>query len=299
MAAVKALAIESRTIADAERSLKDVQLADVFRDHPKHTQAWNRGRFLRNLAGFASTPVTIPEAEIKLDLEHGQLQQMIETDPEVCDTWNQTRIEFLISVKKAVGDKALEGKAGAAKLIEGMLRDVSTPKADVLHVPIDQMCELCGITRQTLHDWYKNKGLQRNSDNTFNLKSFIEWYGGFVLEKNKVKAAPASIDPMRDLKAQRLQIDIQEKHGQLLDRNMVVSGLMARQQALVNALNKDVGSLAMRCHGQTIEKISEVLESFFEDVRRQQCQLPEELTLPEDVEKQLLKLLDQLNPEGE
>lgn len=302
-ATVKALAMVSADLAaaDVQLNLKK-PLADILGKFEKLQRAWDRGRMLRNLQQFAATAVTIAEAEDALGMETGKLKELLETDLEVADIWNEARLQTIIDIKRALVDSAKDGRPAAAKQIEGILRrEIAHPKVDFRHLPIAVMVEMTGKTRQTIHDWTTKHGLPRNADKTYDLAEFLRWFESFTIKKVNTSGKPslADIDPLKSVKAEKLKTDLQKQKGQLLDRGQVITGQLARLQSLVNSLARKPEELAMLCHGQPPAKIARILNTFFDDVRRQQCEVPAELQLPPDLAKQFAELLEKLRPEGE
>jgi hypothetical protein len=59
-------------------------LAEIFEKHPQLQQAWDRGRFLRNLKDLARKGINVLKAATKLGFANGRvLQSMIDEDEEV------------------------------------------------------------------------------------------------------------------------------------------------------------------------------------------------------------------------
>ena len=162
-----------------------------------------------------------------------------------------------------------------------------------------EMVEITGKSRQTVHAWHAEYGLGRNSDGTFDLRVFIPWFAEFTLKKANRGSKAVDHDPFKAAKTERLEMDLQKQKGRLLDRDMVMAGQLARQQLLVNALGQRAEQLATICHGQPPEKIIQILNESFADIRRQQCQIPEQLRLGPEAVKSFIKLLESLKPEGQ
>jgi len=297
---VKLLALECESITEADTKINvSEHMDELFSKFPKIKLAWDEGRFLRNLQQLAATAVTIAEAEQSLGLEEGKLTEKLSCDAAIADIWNTARIECIVGIKNALVSQAKNGKPSAAKHIEGILkRELITGSADIRSISTNQLIELTGKTRQTIHDWYTKQGLPRNSDKSFDLCQFFRWFEDFNIKK--ITAGPGqSLDPLKTIKAQKLEVELSKQRGQLLPRDIVLAGQLARQQTLVNSFSRKGEDLAMLCHGLPTSKIAEILSRFFEDVRRQQCQLPEELQLPDDAAKKFGELLEELKPEGE
>ena len=300
---VRAAAISSPTMADAEVSLKLKRpLADILSEFPDLSAAWARGRLLKTIAQFARTAATITEAGESLSLPPGKFAEMLKTDPEVADAFHEARLQTIIKIKTAIVDRATDGNVTAARQVETILRrEIVHPAIDFGHLSTDQMVAITGRSRQTVHDWVSKHGLPRNADKTFSMPVFVKWFEGFVFRKADIGKAPASanLNPFQAAKAQQMQLDLDRQLGNLLDRGMVISGLIARHQGLVNSLTRGVDDLAMVCFAQPQEKIAEILDSFFGDVRAAQCQVPDVLQLPAELAAMFNKLLTNLKPEGD
>lgn len=188
---------------------------------------------------------------------------------------------------------------GIAQRVEEVIRDKFTEASlkDYRRITLKQLVEITGRTRRTIYDWLK-KGLQRNADGSFYLPIFLTWFERYTIEKLPPKAVAAT-NPLQAMKAERLELDLARQRNQLLDRGEVIAGQIARYQNLMNSLTHKAEELALLCNGQPQAKMAELLNNFFDEVLHQQCQVPEELRLPEDAEKQLVKLLKNLRPEGE
>ena len=304
---VRHLAFECGSITEADAKLAEKgvkgELAGLMEQFGYLAEAWERGVFLRELQQLAMTAVTIPEAEASLEMGTGELKKLLDEDAEVADIWNRARLNVTIEIKQAIVKQAIEGKPSAIKQIEMLLRqEIGRPRADLTRLSIGQMVELTGKTRQTIHDWVVKHGLGRNADRTFDLKVFVQWLEEFAVKKMNGSAGRfvgAETDPLKVAKTERLQLELEKQKGNLLDRNQVIAGQMARQQTLVNTLDRKASDLAMLCQGQSAEAITKVLDGFFEDLRREQCQIPEQLQLPAAIAKKFRKLMDELRPEGE
>ena len=301
-ARVRDSAITAESMAAAEVTLKlNRRLSDILDEFPVLSAAWSRGRLLKNLASLAATAATIDEAGEAMALDPGKLDELLQTDPEVADIWNEARLATIIKIKTAIVDKACDGNVTAARQVETILRrEVIHPTIDFTHLTTKQMVEVTGNTRQTIHDWVANRSMPRNSDKTFNLRSFIGWYEAFVFSKADGGKGPAAanLNPFQKAKAESLQMDLDKKRGKLLDRGMVIAGQVARHQALVGALNRKPQELSLLCVGASQQRIEEILETFCADVRSQLCQVPDSLRLSPDQAKILSKLLEDLNPKG-
>jgi phage terminase Nu1 subunit (DNA packaging protein) len=183
----------------------------------------------------------------------------------------------------ALAEAAKAGNQAAIKAIEVFLRDEGegpSPRADYGRLSISQLAELFGVTRQTVYDWYTKQGLARNADSTFDLKVAIRWFEEFTLKKvSKGKEILGDPDPLRTIRARKLALDLERQRGQLLDRETVIAGQVARFANLIEALEKLCREVAMMVVNQPAERIREILETWKNDVIVAQRQVPEELQL--------------------
>jgi len=298
---VKALAVKYQNLADADAAADlNVSLVDYIKKYKDLAAAWDRGRLVRNIRELAGTPITITQAEITLELKHGELFQMIQDDPEIRDLWNAERLALIITVQKAILEKAKAGQNSAIKQIEHLLKNeiAGRDQVDFTHVSINELGKLTGRTRQAVHEWHIKHGLNRNSDKTFNLFEFIPWYHDFILTKKADAPGRTSsnkLDPLRDARARKLQVEMEKEQGQLLDREQVIAGLLARQQVFISSIENKSETLAGLCINKPQKKIQEILENFFDDTRRRQCMIPEVLQLPPEAQTLFSELINILS----
>lgn len=101
-------------------------------------------------------------------------------------------------------------------------------------------------------------------------------------------------DPLRAMKAEKLGLEIGFRKGQLLDRNEVVMGFVARHQNLIFNLDHLCRELPAAIVGKGVEKIQEILAEWRTRTMRDQSEIPEALRLPPDAKKALIKILQKL-----
>jgi len=303
VAAAKSLGYEfdSITAADAGSGL-DVTLVGLFR-YKKYAAikaAFERGQFLRNLAALAGVVETVSEAARKLGLSSGQvLRDILDTDIEAANLWNQRRLDTKIAAREGLITAAAAGNQAAIRAIENYLRDDAKPAPggpDLNKLIQRQVADLFGCDRLTVRNWTDKQGCPRNVDGSFDLGAVIRWRLDYEKRKSGSHIEPA--DKLRDLKAEEKQLDIAERRGSLLDRDEVIAGLVARCQAMVSAFNYKRREVATMCHNQTIENIEDILGRFFDDIQRRQLELPDFLSLPEDAEAILKECFIILATEG-
>jgi len=276
-------------------------LAEYIKKYPQLGEAWERGQLLRNLKGCAAAIMTVTQAAKLLGFERGrELRELLDTDSEVCDLWEQTRIEAVAAAKQALAEAAKSGNQQAIKAVESFLYDEGEGRAANINysaLTINQMADLFGVTRQTIHDWYSKHGLVRNAEGGINLKDAITWYGNFAKRKVNGRLLPA--DKLRDLKAEEKIIDLAERRHELLPREEVAAGLLTRWGKIVGSFKYKGRELASMVHGQTVDGIEDILSRFFEDLQREWLTVPEYLYLPPGAEKRLEELLVLLKEGGD
>jgi len=285
VAAAKSLGYEfdSITAADAGSGL-DVTLVGLFRykKYENLKKAFERGQFLRNLAGLAGVVETVSEAARKLGLASGSaLREILDTDLEAANLWNQRRLDTKIKAREGLITAAADGNQAAIRAIENYLRDDQRPASggpDLHKLMQKDIADLFDVDRLTVRNWAERHNCPRNSDGSYDLASVIRWWRDFEKRRSGTHIEPA--DKLRDLKAEEKKLDLMERQHSLLDREEVISGLVARCQAMVGAFNYKRRELANMVHNQTIEGVEDILGRFFEDLQRQQLEVPEFLELP-------------------
>jgi hypothetical protein len=302
---LRRLAMEGRSLADAEVELRlAAGLEPMLRSDAKLRAAWDRGRLLRNVRMLAGTAVTVSEAAAALSMDETVLGGLLEQDLEVADAWHQARLGTTIAVKAAMVAEAKKGKPGAVRQVESILRRevLSSSRTDLRRLSQQQMVEVAGVTRQALHLWETTEGMPRNSDGSYDLVAWVKWFEQHVerrLSRQPGKRTGAETDPLRAARAEEMELRIQEKRGQLLDRHEVIAGLVARLQALTNAVFRKAEPAAQACVNQPAEIIIRQFRDFGDELIRSQREIPEELRLPPAAAEELSAFLASLQPEGQ
>ena len=284
---------EADVIMHAERPRLRKTLAEYIKKYPQLGEAWERGQLLRNLKDCAAGVMTVSQTAKRLGFKSGrELRELLDTDNEICDLWEQARIAVIIEAKKALVELTKAGNQQAIKAVESFLYDEGEGRAANINyaaLTINQMADLFGVTRQTIHDWYSKHGLVRNAEGGINLKDAITWYGNFAKRKVNGRLLPA--DKLRDLKAEEKIIDLAERRRELLPREEVAAGLLTRWGKIVGSFKYKGRELASMVHGQTVDGIEDILSRFFEDLQREWLTVPEYLYLPPEAEKRLEELI--------
>lgn len=287
------------SIAEAETKLqKKMDLTKILEEDEKLEAAWNRGRFLRNLRALASVAATVGEAADKLGLNNAQeLYNMLDTDREVADTWGQARQEAFIKIKFALIKQANEGNQAAIRAIEPFLQDELCQQTDCFdfsHITTIQLAKLTGKSRQTIYKYRTQYGMPANNDNTFDLHKILPWLEEFTERKlkDKYKQDNEKLDPLKRVKTEKLELELKKHRGELLDREEVMAGLLARHQIFLFWAERRPDELGRLCQGQKPERIAQLIKDAVSELRRDLCQVPNELRLPENTAKLFVKTLE-------
>jgi len=285
----------------AERPLLRKTLAEYCLKYPPVRAGWGRGQFLRNLKGLAGVVETVSEAARKLGFDSGLvLRDIIDSDPEAADIWNQTRLDTRIKARAALVKAAEDGNQAAIRVVEGYLHEDSRaagPRTDLTKLMQTEMAELFGVTRQTVTEWTNSHHAPRNSDRSYDLKDMITWYRQFVKTLASPKSAPA--DTLRDLKAESMKISLAERKSELLERDIVICGIIARWQNIVASFKYKNRELAAMVHGQTIDNIEDILGRAFEDLQGEWLEVPEFLQLGTGAKEKMSGLLKMIKENGD
>lgn len=154
---------------------------------------------------------------------------------------------------------------------------------DPNRVKLKDLEPLLGVTRQAINEWLK-EGLPRNTDagKTFSLAAVFAWR----MERLSNRPSPKGEAPneLRDKKAERLQIDIDKQKKNLLPREAVELGLIARMGVLIQFLDRKGRELPGLLAGQPAEDIQDVLSRFFDELKTAAADVPDEIAeaLPAD-----------------
>jgi hypothetical protein len=294
---VKMLGINCKTMTEAEQSLP--KLPDLIAHRKDVAAAWQRGRFLRNLRGLASVAVTVDEAAKRLELaDPDELQHMIENDPEVRDTWHQARQEALIHIKLALAKTAFEGNQAAIRAVENLLH------AEMNHrtapkLTITDIANVTGRSRHLVYNWTQRNNLPLGLDKTIELKDFLKWFETFTVESAVAKFGQKSdqTNQLHQVKAEQIKMEIKRRRHELLPREEVMRGILARHQVLINSMRQKAPQMAQLCQGQESERIIKIITDSLADICRELCQVPAQLCLPEPAAKAYQKVLEILNDE--
>lgn len=294
-----AYAFANMAEADHAQSLRR-PLADILAGDAELEGAWQRGQFLRTLERAAATAQSLSQAAkwLKIDGGGSELRRMLDDDPEARDVWDQNWVAAMISLKDAIVANAKNGNPQAIKTVEVWLRDEiiqsGSGKIDFGRVTMMQLVEIFSVTRQAIDKWYRQKGLPRNGDGTFDMRSTISWFERYIDARATSGAKPTDIDPTRTVKRRKIEIEIDRELDRLLDRDLVVRSFAQRCEHIARGLASQVRELPSLLENQPSKRIAEILDQSRREMLDFFKKIPTELKLPEGPAKSLAECLEQL-----
>jgi len=302
-AKIKWLALKCETLTEADAAIRTRKsLAEIFKKHPRLQEAWNYGRFLREVREVASQSPSISQAAGQLGLTERAFQELLGQDEEVKDIWHQQQLQLYVTVKGRVFELAEEGNPWAIKILDDFLQANAGLKANVLEVSVttNQLAELTGKSIRTIHNWRTKCGLPRNIDKTFDLRIFVLWYEGFLLKKaSRENASISPLDPLRAAKAEMIKLELAKRRKQLLDRQQVVVEQVSMVYNLKSFCNRSAEKLGRICQNQPRGKIEELMRTWFRELYLSLAKETKYLELPSAMEKEFVDFLQRVNPEGD
>jgi hypothetical protein len=270
-ARVRKLALDHDEIAGADASLgRQWDLPRLLAAEPDLHAAWKRGQLLRDLRRLARNGSTRHEAAHDLRMTVEEFESLVSKDIEAAELWNRGKLETSIWLREKVLALAGEGRAQALKQVENVLRsEIAAATFNVHRVPEPLVCEIFGVTRQTLNIWHREKGCPRNGgETTYDLPALVRWFEGWVRAKAAAGSLP-EVNPLQAVKAERLNLELAHRKGELVEVERVKAGLLARERALVAILEHKPEELASLLEGKTRQEIKPILAKFAEDLRRE------------------------------
>jgi hypothetical protein len=271
---VRQAAMVSASMSEAGERLGVVDLAARLEKSKRLTAAWDRGQLLRRVQEIASTTMIVAEkADRALGLAAGEFVTILATDRIVRDLWEQSRFEFWLQQQQSMAKKVAEGDARAAAIFQQLFPEVHAGEGgadlvDFTRLSPTQMEKATGVLRQQILRWHKQHGLPRNADHTYSMPAFVTWLERFTKAKISGQASPGT-NPLTSVKAERLELELRKRKGELVEVEAVTEGLFAREKALVAVLEHKPEELSHVLEGKTRQQIKPVLEKFTEDLRRE------------------------------
>jgi hypothetical protein len=180
---VKLLALRREDIAHAAATLgRGYDLVALLASRPDLRAAWSRGQTLRALRELAAVGATIEDAAGHVGLSPAEIR----TDVELASTWNAGRLELVVTVNRANIQQRMQGNGrGLTELENDLRREISRAGVDVHHAGEAVVCEIVGVTRQSLNGWVRGRGCPRNQDGTFDLPAVWRWYAKFLERRHR------------------------------------------------------------------------------------------------------------------
>lgn len=145
---------------------------------------------------------------------------------------------------------------------------------DPNHVKQIDLEPYLGVTRQTVAAWTA-AGMPKNADGTYSLAQVFNWRID-QLGSGPAKAGEA-VNPLTQIKAEKLQLEVDAARGKLVDRVSVETGLIARAQTLAAFIDRKGPELPTLLANLTAEKIKGVLDEFFEALRAAAAVVPDDI----------------------
>lgn len=270
-ARVRKLALEHDDLTGADASLgRRWDLPSLLEAQPELHAAWRRGRLLRNLRRLASVGATRHEAAHDLGLPLADFEALVSKDLEAAEIWNSGKLETAIRVKESLLAHAEAGKAQAIKQLENVLRaEIAHAQFNPHRVTEPLVCEIFGVTRQTLNIWHREKGCPRNAgETTYDLPAMVRWFERWTRQKAGIAEAP-TINPLQQVKAERLELELAARRGELVEVERVRAGWVVRARALVAILERVPEQYAQMAAGKTRQQLLPMLKALVEDIRRE------------------------------
>lgn len=304
-ARIKLLGLECNSITEAQVKLnpdgdKEINLVKLLAQHDQLQEAWKRGRFLRTLRGLAATGTEKAVAATRLGFENpAGLDDLFVNDLEAADIWHNSQQDAFIKMQFSLYRLAEKGNHQAIKAMKEIIKAEhvkQTNGANFHRVTHKQMLELLNINKTVLYYWRTTCGLKTNDDGTYDLAVFLVWYKQYYegLAAGKKKEASHASDPLKSAKAEKLEMEIQRQRGQLLNRDEVLAGLLARHQVLITWASHRPADLGRLCQGQKADRIEKLIRKSIDELRNNLCNVPAELQLPPGIEKEFIELMKKL-----
>jgi hypothetical protein len=299
-ARVTAAAFKFETLIEAAGQLNtEPPLEELLGQCPKLAAAWEKGQFYRRLYDVASHMFAEGQAAKKLDISHEKIKEILQADRRAKQLWDEGRFAFGIECKEKMMEGIAQGKPHIISRIENLLNAENKserPDYGIERVPIQVAAALIGVSRVTLHQYHREKGLGRNSDGTYNLKVLVPW----IIKYTEAKMLKGSGETVLDLQRHERGLEIRqrrlEKEGFLKDTREIVKGILLREQAFLDLQKGTLTELAAKMEGKDYEQRMEILTDNYNRQRRERIQLPEQINLPSEGRELLQKLMELLEP---
>lgn len=301
-AEVRRLGLECESVAEADSEIRTRSpLVLILKRFSRLKRSWNRGRFLRNLRDLASQAPSIAQAASHLGFSEQKFQELLEEDMEVADIWKSEQLKLYVETRRQVFELAQDDVPWAKKCVYDLMTNHPEAglKANILEIGIttDQLAQLTKKSIQTIYNWINKFNLPRNANKTFDLSTFFSWYEELLLKKSSGgNAAVIPLDPLKQVKAERIGLELKKSRKELLNRDEVIAGQIVWFHNILGCFERGVEELTRLCYGQDREKIAEIFESFFTRLHVESCKIPKEFRLSMKQERELFEFLQSLKP---
>jgi hypothetical protein len=318
--AVKHWALKHETLSACEAGEGlSFELAPVLGRYKTLAAAWERGQFLRKLKASASTTATLEQIEFDLGLAEGSLAPQLEKDAEAREMYNHARFATINKVQAGIVAAVEAGRLSPTSLkqLDTFLRmQIVTKDVDFDKVPTAVMEDLFGVTRQTLINWKKTRGLTGSLDGTtYDLRDWLRqgWtetadgvrqrvpgkYEQLITDKVSAQpgkyaaAAQNDADWLRAEKARR-QLAVMDK--ELIRADAAMAALVARAAAINQYIAAVGEGLNLALADRTPEQIRDKLAAYHAGLREASCRLPPNFPelLPEAVAVKFMEIMQDL-----
>ena len=301
-AEVRKLGLRCEDVADADSEIRTRSpLVLILKRYPRLKKAWDRGRFLRWLREVAAQAPTIAQAASHLGFSEQEFQELLDNDLEVADIWKKEQLKLYVETRRQVFELAADDVSWAKKCIYDLMtkHPEAGLKANILEIGIttEQLAQLTKKSIQTIYNWIKKFNLPRQANKTFDLGTFFSWFEEFLLKKaSGENASITPLDPLKQVKAERIRLELQKSRKELLARDEVIAGQIVWFHNIIGCFERGIGELTRLCYGQPREKIAEIFEKFFVQLHIESCKVPKEFHLSKIQERDLIEFLQSLKP---
>ena len=261
--------------AAAELGLPAADLLVRLKKQPTLRQAWERGREILEL-GAASIGATLEQTAAALEITPDELRKRLAADPELLDVRRRTRMKQVRQVttallKSATGDKP--DIRAARELVENLKADDVAGGVDLSRMRQKDLLPLLGFdprNRVTIGQWVSRGCPKNDDDGTYDLAAVIRWRLAELEQRLRDKSANETrVDRAKarrqDALAAQAEMRVAAMKEQLLPREAVDAGNVARVQTIKAAILAWVRRMPPQLEGLKRAQISKLLEG---DIRQ-------------------------------
>lgn len=304
------LGFDYSDIAEADKHSGIGQnLFKYFEKHPKLRESYDRGRLLRALVKTAPNSLIYEAARRLKDLGFVQFQSaqdlrnFLDKDREANELWESARVNAAIENRENLRAAAKDGNVKAIELLDKWTVDRQketgeSGSANFNRISTEQMATIFSVSRQTVYEWNRDKGLPRNIDDTYDLYSSVRWYTDYIQKlATRGGNAVGSVSPKEQVKTELLKLELDRTRGEMIGRGVFIGWRCVILQNIVNAFN-GITDLANRVFAQPREEIVGMLEDFRDDIMSKIQHVPAELKLPDEAANKLNEVYEIIKPQN-